>query len=224
MASIARSRTKAAPWVAALGLAALVAGVASAQAAGSGTGGVGSGGPASGEEGELTPGCPNAQLGRRTLELGDCGGDVATLNWVLRAEGYGRPGLTDQFDAATETAVERLQRNSGMRPSGVADPATADALVATMSAELASWYGPGFFGNRTACGQKFTSRILGVAHKTLECGTRVVMRYRGRFVRTTVIDRGPYVGNRQWDLSQATARALRFEGVGKVRVSTLPAP
>jgi Lytic transglycolase/Putative peptidoglycan binding domain len=223
MAATTRPGTRAALWTLVLALAASAAAVASANASG-GSGGVGAGGDPSGEEGELTAGCPEAQLGKRTLELGDCGGDVATLNWILRAESYGRPGLTDQFDGATEGAVERLQRAAGLRPDGVADPATANALVGTMSPELASWYGPGFFGNRTACGQKFTPRILGVAHKTLPCGTRVVMRYRGRFVRTAVIDRGPYVGNRQWDLSQATARALRFEGVGKVRVSTLPAP
>jgi hypothetical protein len=223
MASTTRPRTKTALLALVLALVAIAAGVASAQAAG-GSGGVGPGGSPNGEGEELTPGCPDAQLGKRTLELGDCGGDVATLNWVLRAEGYGRPGLTDRFDAATEAGVQRLQRDAGIRASGVADRGTADALVATMSPELASWYGPGFFGNRTACGQKFTPRILGVAHKTLECGTRVVLRYRGRFVRTAVIDRGPYVGNRQWDLSQATAKALRFEGVGKVRVSTLPAP
>lgn len=206
-----------------LALATLVAGSAYAAAA---DGGTSTSGGISGEQAGdgLTPGCPDTQLGRRTLQLGDCGGDVATLNWILRAQSYGRPGLVDRFGAATEKGVERLQGDARLRADGVVDAETSRALVDGMSAEPASWYGPGFFGNRTACGQRFTSRIVGVAHKTLPCGTRVVLRYRGRFVRTEVIDRGPYVGNRQWDLSQATAEALRFEGVAKVRVATLPAP
>jgi rare lipoprotein A (peptidoglycan hydrolase) len=52
----------------------------------------------------------------------------------------------------------------------------------------------------------------------------VVLRYRGRFVRTTVIDRGPYANRANWDLTRVTARALHFEdvGVGDIRVATLP--
>jgi hypothetical protein len=66
-----------------------------------------------------------------------------------------------------------------------------------------SWYGPGFYGKRTACGQAYTRQILGVAHRTLPCGTKVTFRNpsNGRTVTVRVIDRGPYVSGRQWDLS-----------------------
>ena len=66
-----------------------------------------------------------------------------------------------------------------------------------------SWYGPGFYGGRTACGQAYTRQILGVAHRTLACGTRVTFRNpkNGRTATVRVIDRGPYVAGRQWDLS-----------------------
>jgi rare lipoprotein A len=77
----------------------------------------------------------------------------------------------------------------------------------------ASWYGG---GGSLACGGWLTSSTLGVASKTLPCGTRVTLRYRGRTVRVPVIDRGPYVAGREFDLTEATKRALGFEGVGVV--------
>ena len=67
-----------------------------------------------------------------------------------------------------------------------------------------SWYGPGFYGNNGACGlvpggiQKDT---VGVAHRTLPCGTKVTFRYNGVTVTTEVIDRGPYVQGRIWDMT-----------------------
>jgi hypothetical protein len=81
----------------------------------------------------------------------------------------------------------------------------------------ASWYGPGLWGNKTACGQTLRPGILGVAHKKLPCGTTVKFVYHGRSVVTQVIDRGPYVKGRAWDLTKAASDALGFEGVGRVR-------
>lgn len=81
----------------------------------------------------------------------------------------------------------------------------------------ASWYGPGFYGNHTACGGILGAGTLGVAHKSLPCGTRVTFRYGGRSVTVPVIDRGPFVGGRDWDLTAATKAALGFPDVGTVR-------
>jgi hypothetical protein len=81
---------------------------------------------------------------------------------------------------------------------------------------LASWYGPGFYGRRTACGSTMSPTKLGVAHKSLPCGTRVTFRLRGRSVRVPVIDRGPYVGAREYDLTAATKRKLGFGSTGSV--------
>ena len=81
---------------------------------------------------------------------------------------------------------------------------------------LASWYGPGFYGRRLGCGGRLGWSQLGVAHKTLPCGTRVTLRHRGRVVRVPVIDRGPYVGAREYDLTGATARRLHFRGHGTI--------
>lgn len=81
------------------------------------------------------------------------------------------------------------------------DPPTAGIVVA-------SWYGPGFYGNRTACGQTYTPELIGVAHRTLPCGTLVVIEYRGRVLTVPVIDRGPYIAGRTLDLSNATRLAI----------------
>lgn len=81
----------------------------------------------------------------------------------------------------------------------------------------ASWYGPGLWGRSTACGQTLRPQTMGVAHKTLPCGTTVKFVYRGRAVVTQVIDRGPYIKGRAWDLTKAVSDALGFEGVGRVR-------
>ncbi len=84
---------------------------------------------------------------------------------------------------------------------------------------LASWYGPGFIGNRTGCGGRLRAGQLGVANKTLPCGTKVTFRHRGRVVRVRVIDRGPYAGAREYDLTAATAQKLRFRGHGPIQVT-----
>lgn len=77
----------------------------------------------------------------------------------------------------------------------------------------ASWYGG---GGAMACGGELTSATLGVANKTLPCGTLVTLRYDGRTVRVPVVDRGPYVAGREFDLTEATKQALGFGGVGQV--------
>lgn len=64
-----------------------------------------------------------------------------------------------------------------------------------------SWYGPNFYGNRTACGLALTKTILGVAHRSLPCGTLVTFQWKGKQVTVPVIDRGPYIEGRIWDLT-----------------------
>jgi rare lipoprotein A len=80
-----------------------------------------------------------------------------------------------------------------------------------------SWYGPGFYGNRTACGLAYTRTIVGVAHRTLPCGTRVQFKNGSRVVTTTVIDRGPYVAGRNWDLSAGLCTALAHCYTGNIQ-------
>ena len=81
----------------------------------------------------------------------------------------------------------------------------------------ASWYGPGLYGNQTACGQTLRASTIGVAHRNLPCGTVVKFVYEGHAVIAPVIDRGPFVKGRAWDLTAAASEALEFDGVGMVR-------
>ncbi|GIW19762.1 MAG: hypothetical protein KatS3mg065_0058 [Chloroflexota bacterium] len=73
-----------------------------------------------------------------------------------------------------------------------------------------SWYGPGFYGRRTACGYALTEDLRGVAHRSLPCGTLVTFRNpaNGRTATVPVVDRGPYVAGRQWDLTGGLCRYL----------------
>ncbi len=85
------------------------------------------------------------------------------------------------------------------------------SFVKVYSRSLATWYGPGFYGNRTACGQRLNHGTLGVAHRRLPCGTDVSILYEGRTITVPVIDRGPY-SSADWDLTEETADRLRFSG------------
>ena len=80
----------------------------------------------------------------------------------------------------------------------------------------ASYYGPGLYGGGLACGGTLTPSKLGVANKTLPCGSKVTLRYHGHTVTVPVIDRGPYAGNREYDLTAATKARLGFPSTGTV--------
>lgn len=88
---------------------------------------------------------------------------------------------------------------------------------APMRSAGATWYGPGLYGNGTACGETLHPGTIGVAHRTLPCGTTVKINYHGHSLVTKVIDRGPYTPGNDFDLTNGARLALGFEGVGKVR-------
>jgi peptidoglycan hydrolase-like protein with peptidoglycan-binding domain len=164
------------------------------------------------------------RLGARVLREGMTGPDVRVLKGIVRAKSLlVGSGITEKFDPPTTRAVQRFQRSTKIASSGVVNQKTARSLIGSMSSSGASWYGPGFFGNQTACGQTLRRATEGVAHKTLPCGSKVLIGFRGRFVITKVIDRGPFIGGREWDLTAAIAGSLRFKsvGVGDVRHAVL---
>ena len=132
----------------------------------------------------------------------------------------------DGFFAATWTP-----KNAGrtaVRAVATADSGSAQAAASGPVRDLlifkpatATWYGPGFYGRRTACGRRLTRSLLGVAHKSLPCGTEVDLYYKGRTIRVPVVDRGPFRPGTSWDLTGATAAALGFthtDTVGALRV------
>jgi peptidoglycan lytic transglycosylase len=83
----------------------------------------------------------------------------------------------------------------------------------------ASWYGG---GGSLACGGELTGSTLGVANRTLPCGTLVAIYYHGQTLIVPVIDRGPYANGADWDLTMATGKALGMDGTATVGAVSLP--
>ncbi len=103
--------------------------------------------------------------------------------------------------SAPSTATPRSASSAAVRPTGIA-----------------TWFGPGFYGHRTACGQTLTPTVVGVANRTLPCGTLIRVSYRGHAITVPVLDRGPYAHGADWDLTAGAAHAL---GVSEtVRIHT----
>ena len=92
---------------------------------------------------------------------------------------------------------------------------TADKVHTT---GVATWFGPGFYGKQTACGQTLTPAVVGVAHRTLRCGTLVQITYKGHSLTVPVLDRGPYSHIAEWDLTAGAAQALGVDET--VRIAT----
>lgn len=90
---------------------------------------------------------------------------------------------------------------------------TATADPSPWQVSGATYYGPGLYGNRTACGQALTPDLVGVAHRSLPCGTQVQFEWHGRTVTAPVVDRGPFGSSSiQWDLTEALCRRLSAPG------------
>jgi rare lipoprotein A (peptidoglycan hydrolase) len=119
-------------------------------------------------------------------------------------------------------AILAFGAGSAQAASGGASPVVSttagqDLVFSPFKSAGASWYGPGLYGNKTACGQILRATTIGVAHRNLPCGTMVKFVYDGNAVVAPVIDRGPYVKGRAWDLTAAAGEALEFDGVGMIR-------
>jgi rare lipoprotein A (peptidoglycan hydrolase) len=142
---------------------------------------------------------------------------VAMIAGVASARAGSSGGIGDLGDGGGSAGASQATDCRGKDR----DPACESFARFDWTRQRATWYGPGFFGNRTACGRRLRRETMGVAHRTLPCGSTVMLRYRGRYVRTKVIDRGPYANHAKWDLTQATAEALRFEYTDSISVAML---
>jgi rare lipoprotein A (peptidoglycan hydrolase) len=104
---------------------------------------------------------------------------------------------------------------------GAASPSAGSAPTPTTKipkTAIATWFGPGFYGQQTACGQTLTPAVVGVANRKLPCGTLVKVTFHGQRLTVPVVDRGPYANGADWDLTAAAAQALGIEET--VHVST----
>ena len=111
--------------------------------------------------------------------------------------------------------------------SGGASPTVAPSQSGGASWTVykkATWYGPGFWGNTTACGIVLQPTVIGTAHKGLPCGTSVTFRFKQRTVYATVIDRGPFRKGYAWDLTKKAAKRVGFLKKGKGRIAATVTP
>jgi rare lipoprotein A (peptidoglycan hydrolase) len=157
---------------------------------------------------------------------------------VLTAQEFTPVVMERALDGAAPTDDPALRSASFLEEDGIlrepvamsADPArpAAPQPAAAAGAESKnpwrldrniSWYGPGFYGRRTACGYTMTTSLVGVAHRTLPCGTKVIFRNpaNGRTVVARVVDRGPYVSGRQWDMTAGLCKALGHCYTGSIQ-------
>lgn len=152
-------------------------------------------------EGDVVPG------GARTVEIDVDGKKVKELESAPDGSFQGRwrpetPGI--------------YKLEAIVKGAGVAPVSSGHERLNAYRAVQASYYGPGLYGGHLACGGVLTPGKLGVANKTLPCGAKVTLHHGDRTVTVRVIDRGPYVGNRVYDLTAATKNKLGFGSTGIV--------
>jgi rare lipoprotein A (peptidoglycan hydrolase) len=165
----------------------------------------------------IAPAADASTLGTRPLKKGSRGDDVVTLQRVLTMKGYNLGGADGVFGRRTKVAVKRFQRRRGLTADGVVGPATTRALARTWGTRTATYFGPGLYGNRTACGKTLRHRTRGIAHRSLPCGARVPVYRAGRIAIFPVIDRGPHTHGVQIDLTHAAAKKLGISTTTVVR-------
>ncbi len=151
--------------------------------------------------------------GRRPVKVvirgpqGDLARDATSRRGTYRLRW--RPRSTGTYRLRTYVGRNRLAKRSH----------SVSRRITVFRHAVASYYGPGLYGGALACGGSLAPGTMGVAHKTLPCGTKVTLRYHGRSVTVPVIDRGPYVAGRDYDLTAATKRRLGFPDLGVLLAS-----
>ena len=149
--------------------------------------------------------------------------DEAAGRWRSEARTVvGRKGRFAVSWSPTVLGTQRIRATLRRRRSATVTSASPEVSVRVYRSGIATWYGPGFYGNTTACGLELTKGLVGVAHKTLPCGTMVELSYRGRSIVAPVVDRGPYAKGMSWDLTSAAAEQLGFTGTGRIGALVQP--
>ena len=122
-------------------------------------------------------------------------------------------GAASPATSASPATTPSSGSNTSTSASTTSTPATKLPKTA-----LATWFGPGFYGQHTACGQTLTPATVGVANRKLPCGTLVKVSFHGQNLTIPVVDRGPYANGADWDLTAAAAQSLGIEET--VRIAT----
>ena len=146
--------------------------------------------------------------------------DPATSAWTKQVRTTVRPdGSFVARWRARQTG--QFQLRAIVRGEASSAAVSPELSLTVYRGAVATWYGPGFYGNTTACGIELTPELVGVAHRSLPCGTNVAVRYGSKTLVLPVVDRGPFGSEARWDLTEAAAQQLGFthtDRIGAVRV------
>ncbi|HEX9093950.1 MAG TPA: septal ring lytic transglycosylase RlpA family protein [Coriobacteriia bacterium] len=123
--------------------------------------------------------------------------------------------------AGVDTAKAARYKRHLAKRTGRGGVTVSRALPPGWKVAEASWYGPGLYGSGLAAGGRLKIASMIVAHKKLPFGTRVQFYYNGKSITVPVMDRGPYVSGREWDLGPGTARYLGMMGVARIQYRIL---
>jgi rare lipoprotein A len=155
--------------------------------------------------------------------LDPAAGWVTVATATVAADGSFDAAWTPAAAGATKLRAVPANQAAAARSTDATTAADADGRAFTVFRPVrASWYGPGFYGRRTACGRRMTTRLLGVAHRTLPCGTLVQLYNDGHTITVPVVDRGPFRRGTSYDLTVATARALGVVATTRLGAMRVP--
>jgi len=177
----------------------------------------------------------NALLGKKVRFRGAVEPKLAGRAVVVQyldpvTEAWTKQAHTTVNDDGTFVARWKPRRIGQFRTRAVvgggakAASASPELTLTVFRPAIATWYGPGFYGNTTACGIELTEETVGVAHRSLPCGTNVAVRYGSTTIVVPVIDRGPYSGEAKWDLTAAAAQMLGFTETDRIGAIRLDPP
>jgi rare lipoprotein A len=163
------------------------------------------------------------QLAGQTIEIQRSGHQT---NWTWANTVSATVGSDGTFSAVWQTnhigqfAMRAMASGSSQaQTASITPPLTTTVYRPSRATE----YGPGFYGKKTACGQRLGRGTIGLANRTLHCGESVAVYYRGKTLVVPVIDRGPYANGADWDLTVATGKALGIKGTTQIDAVSLPA-
>jgi rare lipoprotein A len=145
---------------------------------------------------------------------------VAPTPAALASAGTSSPGTSSPAASSRSGAHAHASSTATSGSGGASAPSTTPAgtpAAPSAKAQIATWFGPGFYGKRTACGQTMSPVIVGVANRTLPCGTLVLVDYKDHQLTVPVIDRGPYGHGATWDLTWGAASALTITETVRVK-------
>jgi hypothetical protein len=167
-----------------------------------------------------------------TIAMGQVGaGGIFTANWKADRSGVLAfravlvpPGTTVATTSQTGSVGASLAAAASTRAAQADATGSPTLDVTVYRPAIATFFGPGFYGQQTACGEILEPDTLGVASRTLRCGTQVSIAYGGHTIVVPVIDRGPYANHADWDLTAATATALGMTDTETIGAATVAGP